>query len=222
MFPFPFPATDNLVQIGDLATLTDSSDIAAIDRQLRLSVVFSSNAELISQQAQINALQSGIDLTLIPDTIPFAALFDTEPEGDEIVATIDGVIKDIYASQMVTSPQQVIRRLTIRPTEDHQQPAIGFNEQLNYPRLEGLFMAHLRRYILGGDGTKRARRIVQLMTGDEYLPLSPLGTLTVCTSLTNQICSSLTHVLQIKFFPFINEHGVSVFVDLVMLFIYLY
>lgn len=141
---------------------------------------------MISQQARINALRSGLDLTLIPDTIPFASLFDTEPEDDETVATIDGVIKDIYAGRMVTSPQQVIRRLTTRSTGDQQQPAIGWNEQLDYPRLEGLFMAHLRRYILGGDGTtNRAHSIVKLMTGDEYLPLAPLGTLTVCTSSVN-------------------------------------
>ncbi|KAH9017837.1 hypothetical protein EDB84DRAFT_1442645 [Lactarius hengduanensis] len=185
-------------QIVDLATLTDSLDIVAVDQQLRLSVVFGSNAESISKQARIDALRSGINLTLIPDTIPFVTLFDTieqgdEPESDEIVATIDGVIKDIYASRIVTSPQQVIRRLSTRSTEDQQQPAVAWNEQLDYPRLEGLFMAHLRRYILGGDGTDRACKFVKLLCGDEYLPLSPLGTLTI------------------KFVLFINEHGAEVF-----------
>ncbi|KAH8995533.1 hypothetical protein EDB86DRAFT_1099203 [Lactarius hatsudake] len=185
-------------QIVDLATLTDSLDIVAVDQQLRLSVVFGSNADSISKQARIDALRSGIDLTLIPDTIPFVSLFDSieegdEPESDEIVATIDGVIKDIYAGRIVMSPQQVIRRLSTRSTEDQQQPAVAWNEQLDYPRLEGLFMAHLRRYILGGDGTDRACKFVKLLCGDEYLPLSPLGTLTI------------------KFVPFINEHGAEVF-----------
>jgi hypothetical protein len=157
--------------------------------------VFGSNAELISQQARIHALQSGIDLTHIHNTIPFAALFNTEPEGDEITATIDGVVTDIYAGRMVTSPQQVIRRLTTRPIEEPQQPAIELNEQLNYPRLEGLFMVHLLHYILGGDGTSHACSIVRLMTGDGYLPLFPLRTLTVSTPFktlfVNQlICSA--------------------------------
>ena len=64
----------------------------AIDQQLWLSIVFGSNAESISKEAQIHALQAGFNLTLIPDTIPFSALFDTEPEQDGIVATIDSVV----------------------------------------------------------------------------------------------------------------------------------
>ena len=152
--------------------------------------MFGSNAESISQQARITALQSGINLSLIPDTIPFASLFDTDPEGDETVATIDGLIKDIYAGRVVTSPQQVIKRLTIRSTEDQQQQGTGRNEQLDYTQLECLFMAHLRRYILGGDGTNRACKLVKLMTGDEYLPLPPLGTLMVSLLLMNHMCSS--------------------------------
>jgi len=184
------------MQIGDLSRLTDTLDITNIDKQLRRSVVFGSNVHAIAQQARISALRSGIDLTLIPNTIPFSTLFDTNPEDEETSATVDGVIKDIYAGRVVTTPRQVIDRLTTRSTEDPEdqlQPEIGQNLELDYPRLECLFMAHLRRYILGGNGTDRSRKFVKLMTGDEYLPLSPHGT------------------LMIRFVPFINEHGAEVF-----------
>lgn len=158
--------------------MTNSSDIVAISQQLRLCAVFGANSESLSQQARIKALQSGIDLTLIPDTLSFNNLFDT----DELAITVDGVIKDTYAGRIITSPKQVIRRLATRSIED-EQPAIGQNEQLNYPRLEALFMAHLRRYILSGDGPTHARNIVELITGHEYLPVAPLGALMVCTYL---------------------------------------
>jgi hypothetical protein len=110
-------------------------------------------------------------------------LFDTDLDGDEEVTRIDSIIKDIYAGQVVTSPQQVINRLTIMSTEDQQQQGTGWNEELNYCHLECLFMAHRQCYILGGEGAQRAQKMVKLMTGDEYLPLSPLGSLTVCSSL---------------------------------------
>lgn len=158
--------------------------------------MFGSNAESISQQAQIKALKSGINLTLIPDTLPFATLFDTNLEGDhdEQVTSIDGVLTDIYAGRVVTSPQQVINRLTTTPTEAPQQQGMGWDEDLDYTRIECLFMAHLRRYLLSGKGPQRAHKLVKLMTGDEYLPLSPLGTLTVSSSSKITLSSSLTHM----------------------------
>jgi len=178
--------------IGDLAMITDNLGISAVSQQLRQSVVFGSNAESISEQARISALRSGVDLTCIPETIPFSSLFDPEPDGDDLPA-IDGVIRDIYAGRVITSPQQVITRLTTRSIEDQQLQGTGWNENLDYVHLECLFMAHFRRYILGGDGTNRARKVVRLMTGDEYLPLTPLGNLTI------------------NFVPFINENDAEVF-----------
>ena len=171
----------------------------------------------IAQQTRITALRSGINLTVVPDTIPFITLFDTDPEADDITATVDGVIKDLYAGRVVTSPQQVISRLTTRSIEDpedQQRQEIGWNDNLDYPQLELLFMAHLRRYILGGDGTARACKFVKLITGDEYLPLPPLGALMVSnlpmTSTLSELLLICLYDLQIRFVPFINEHGVSV------------
>lgn len=142
--------------------------------------MFGSNVESISQQAHIKALRSGIDLTLIPDTLPFEALIDTE---------LDGILADIYTGRVVTSPQQVINRLITIPSEAPRLQGV-WDEDLDYSRIESLFMGHLRRYLLSGEGTHRARKLVKLMTGDEYLPLSPLGSLTVSSSLQITISSS--------------------------------
>ena len=54
----------------------------------------------IAQQTRITALRSGINLTVVPDTIPFITLFDTDLEADDMTATVDGVIKDLYAGQI--------------------------------------------------------------------------------------------------------------------------
>ena len=188
-----------------------------IDTQLWQNIVFGSNVHEIAQQAWITLHSKCHQPTVIPDN-PVHYIIWHWPGGWSCNHHCRWCHKrPLYAGQVVTSPQQVISRLTtrsIKGPKDQKCQEIGWNEDLNYPWLKLLFMAHLQCYILGSDSTACACKFVKLITRNKYLPLHPLGTLMVSNlPITSTLSESLLiclYDLHIWFVPFINEHGVSV------------
>ena len=188
-----------------------------IDTQLWQNIVFGSNVHEIAQQAWITLHSKWHQPTVVPDN-PVHYIIWHWPGGWSWNYHCRWCHKRplCWSGGNITSAGDFQANYQIN--QGPQGPKMSgdwveWRSQLSLTQV-AVYGTSTMLYILGSDSTACACKFVKLITRNKYLPLHPLGTLMVSNlPITSTLSESLLiclYDLHIWFVPFINEHGVSV------------